>query len=71
MHDYFIFARIVKPLGVNFFISPTMTTDVESIEVYIKINPDDFDNFTVPALLIWDSYTYNSETSGMNAYTII
>ncbi|XP_061188852.1 uncharacterized protein LOC133197029 [Saccostrea echinata] len=59
--------RIVKPLGVNFFIAPTRTMEVEFIDVDFKLNLDDFDNSTVPALLLWDSYTFNpdSETYGI------
>ncbi|XP_062588035.1 uncharacterized protein LOC134249704 [Saccostrea cucullata] len=54
--------RIVKPLGVNFFIAPTQTMEVEFIDVEFKINMTDFDNLTVPALLLWDSFTFNSDT---------
>ncbi|XP_061168901.1 uncharacterized protein LOC133178169 [Saccostrea echinata] len=54
--------RIVKPLEVNFFIAPTPTIDMEFIDVDIRIQLNDFDNSTVPALLIWDAYTFNSDT---------
>ncbi|XP_061168902.1 uncharacterized protein LOC133178171 [Saccostrea echinata] len=54
--------RIIRPLAVNFFIAPTPTIDMEFIDVHIRINLNDFDNFTVPALLTWDTYTFNSET---------
>lgn len=62
--DQFCF-RIIKPIGINFFIAPTPEMDVERIEVHIKINPHDFEYNTVPALLIWDSYAFNSKTKCM------
>lgn len=60
---FFLSYRILKPLGVDFFIAPTPEIDIEMIDVNIKLIPEDFDNISVPALLIWDNRYYNSDTS--------
>ena len=57
--------RIVRPLKTNFFIAPTPEMDIEMIEVLIKVSPEEFDNSTTPALLLWDSFTFNYETQSM------
>lgn len=66
-----LFCRILIPLGINFFIAPAPEIDVEWISVHIKVNPQDFDNNTVPALLVWDSFVFNFETKGMFYTTAI
>lgn len=51
------------PIGINFFVAPTPEMAVEKINVHIKYNPLVYLNNTVPALLLWDIYVFNSETN--------
>lgn len=50
------------PIGINFFVAPTPEMAVEKINVHIKYTPLVYLNNTVPALLLWDIYAFNSET---------